>query len=689
MIACPQCHHAHPRHLTAAQCVQCGFSFEELYLCPNHACTYHQAFQWRTRQCQACQRNLIGEYSGRTITWGHAIFRIREYVGGGGMGEVYRGIEQDHSGTYQREVAVKFNKNMMDLDIVKRFQLEVQVLSMLQNPHNIRVYTYGEMYEERATGKEVRAQFMVMELLKGLTLNELLQKGPLPPHQAIPIFVEVCGALAEAHQKDIIHRDLKPHNIMLQNVSGDYFAKVFDFGLSRLTTSMDDRLSTSGVVMGTFRYMSPEQALGEDVDHRTDIFSLGVVLYETLTGRHPFPAKNLFDLFTFHQQGPPPLDELPPELAAIVFKALAYEKAERYATTDDFRQDLQIWNGDSMSGRYSLAQLAASGRVPGAASRLQALSQARHSKSVPSLSSAGAALSQANAAAPVKPAAPAVSPNRMGLLLGLATGATLVMAFLVFLLLPKSGNRGVIGATDEPDTITPNPALTRPRPSPGNLPPAEPRRGSHSPSSPLRASTIPEPRIPSPPPSLRGSEPSARSKGKKRPYRRGKRPPREVENPSRSEPPLPPVDQPQTRIDPPPPRRIDPPLPPPRRVEEPRIIIQRVIERPAEPEPPPCPERGSSITYQQLDPALNDIMTNRVINAINKAASSTVYDAGLRLSQSWRPAKVVCKVDYLCGQIKQWANGYCRKWRPHKHCKGYKAALDSSQSPVQFYCKKS
>ncbi len=357
MIACPHCGYAHPKHLTSQQCLSCGVSFADLYLCFNNTCNHHQVFQPANRNCRTCQKTLIGEFSGRHIPWGHALYRVREYVGGGGMGEVYRAVEQDQTGTFEREVAIKFNKNVMDQEIIRRFNLEVQILSMLQNPHNIRVYTRGDLLEERATGIEIRAQFMVMELLRGNALNEIVKAGRLPPEQAIPIFIEVCGALAEAHSKDIIHRDLKPHNIMIQTVSGDYFAKVFDFGLSRLTTSMDDRLSASGVVMGTFRYMSPEQALGEDVDQRTDIFSLGVVLYEVLTGRHPFPAENLFELFMLHQNPVSPMEGVEPELAAIITKALYYEKDRRFQSMEEMRLALQVWRGDSISGRVSLNEL--------------------------------------------------------------------------------------------------------------------------------------------------------------------------------------------------------------------------------------------------------------------------------------------------------------------------------------------
>lgn len=670
MIACPHCGYAHPKHLTFHQCLHCHGSFADFYLCFNNACAYHHAFQPAQRACRSCERTLIGEFSGRHIPWGHALYRVREYIGGGGMGEVYRAIEQDQTGTIEREVAIKFNKNVMDQEIVRRFKLEMQILSMLQNPHNIRVYTLGDLLEKRATGTEVRAQFMVMELLRGNALNEITKAGRLPPEQAIPIFIEVCGALAEAHSKNIIHRDLKPHNIMLQMISGDYFAKVFDFGLSRLTNSMDDRLSASGVVMGTFRYMSPEQALGEDVDHRTDIFSLGVVLYEVLTGRHPFPAENLFELFMLHQTPIAPMEGIASELAAIVTKALYYEKDRRFQSMEEMRTALQVWRGDSLSGRVTLAELLKEYKEyqKDAQSRINVSGFQR------SLSPSGRHISLPGMRPPS--AQPATSSNKHALVWGGVIGGFLLVFGLGFLVLRA------LPTTDPQTPAKTLIAITPPRHTEPALP--------SPPRPPIRSAalgTSPSPQTPpSTPSQSRSADRDPQAHPQKRPRsRRRKNLPRRrrwvaMTPPRQTEPPPPPPSIPKP-VRPRPLPRVEPV--PPRieivRVAPPRPVLPRLAE---------CPNPSAPITYRQLDKVMGSSFSMQTARVLNRASGGTVYDAGLSLSQSWRNAQVLCKVDYLCDKITTQVQRYCRTYRPHPHCTNYRARKVSLDGHTVFVCRR-
>ena len=671
MIACPHCGYAHPKHLTSQQCLQCRGSFADFYLCFNNACGYHHTFQPAQRACRSCERTLIGEFSGRHIPWGHALYRVREYIGGGGMGEVYRAIEQDQTGTFEREVAIKFNKNVMDQEIVRRFKLEMQILSMLQNPHNIRVYTLGDLLEERATGIEVRAQFMVMELLRGNALNEITKAGRLLSEQAIPIFIEVCGALAEAHSKNIIHRDLKPHNIMLQTVSGDYFAKVFDFGLSRLTNSMDDRLSASGVVMGTFRYMSPEQALGEDVDQRTDIFSLGVVLYEVLTGRHPFPAENLFELFMLHQNPIAPMDGIASELAAIVTKALYYEKDRRFQSMEEMRTALQAWRGDSLSGRVSLTELLKEYKEyqKDAQSRINVSGFQR------SLSPSGRHISLPGMRPPA--AQPTTSSgNKHALVWGGVIGGFLLVFGLGFLVLRA------LPTTDPQTTAKTLIAITPPRNTEPALP--APPRPSIRPAALGTSPSLPTP--PSSPSQPRTTDQDTQVHPRKRSRTRRKSLPRRrrwvaMTPPRQTEPP------------PTPPRIVEPVRPRPiPRVEpvQPRIEIVRVEPRPRPvlPRLAECPNQSAPITYRQLDRVMGSSFSMQTARVLNRASGGTVYDAGLSLSQSWRNAQVLCKVDYLCDKITAQVQRYCRTYRPHPHCTNYRARKFSLDGHILFVCRR-
>ncbi len=244
------------------------------------------------------------------------------------MGEVYRSIEENHAGGYLREVAVKLNKEITTPEREERFRREVQTLIKLNNPHNTRVYDYGEQRENDV----LVAQFMAMELLHGITLEELLKDKPLPLPDALAVYRQIARALSEAHQKGVIHRDLKPSNIKLINPPGDPpFAKLYDYGLSKHTQPEAQSISNSGVIMGTLWYMSPEQARGDRIDQRSDIFSMGVILYQMLTKQLPFPAQNLYQIYQLHPHGPPPLPpDLDPNLQELLERSLAYNPNDRF-----------------------------------------------------------------------------------------------------------------------------------------------------------------------------------------------------------------------------------------------------------------------------------------------------------------------------------------------------------------------
>ncbi|MGH9843697.1 MAG: serine/threonine-protein kinase, partial [Blastocatellia bacterium] len=228
---------------------------------------------------------------GRRI--GH--YKIVSLLGRGGMGEVY--LAEDSR--LERKVALKvlpsaFTQNQ---DRVRRFEREAKAASALNHPNILTIHEIGELDG---------AHYIVSEFVEGETLRALIERGRLGISQAIAIAEQVAGALSVAHQAGIIHRDIKPENVMARP---DGLVKVLDFGLAKLTErpaatpEVDSqaetiaRLSTEpGVVMGTVPYMSPEQARGQKVDHRTDIFSLGVLLYEMLAGRRPFEGATASDV---------------------------------------------------------------------------------------------------------------------------------------------------------------------------------------------------------------------------------------------------------------------------------------------------------------------------------------------------------------------------------------------------------
>jgi serine/threonine-protein kinase len=255
---------------------------------------------------------------GKTISH----YEITEKLGEGGMGVVYKGIDT----RLGRRVAIK----VVNAEFTQRFEREAKAISALNHPHICTLYDVGD---------HGGAPYLVMEYVEGKPL-----KGPLPAGEALPYAIQVCEALAAAHKAGIIHRDLKPDNILLTTEGS---VKVLDFGLAKLQPSLavdtpTVTMTEQGVVTGTAPYMSPEQAQGQQVDARSDIFSFGAVLYELLSGRRAFRGETMgATLAAVIAFEPPPLKEAPPEVARIVGKMLAKKRESRYQSTKELLADLR------------------------------------------------------------------------------------------------------------------------------------------------------------------------------------------------------------------------------------------------------------------------------------------------------------------------------------------------------------
>lgn len=269
-----------------------------------------------------------------------AHYKIISAIGAGGMGEVY--LAQDTK--LERQVALKvlLDEVAGDEERVRRFVQEAKAASALNHPNILTVYEIGEFDHTR---------YIATELIKGETLRDRLRGDPMTLREVLDVAMQVAAALNAAHSAGIVHRDIKPENIMLRD---DGIVKVLDFGLAKLTATpvgpADSEDATRaqvntrpGVVMGTVLYMSPEQARGKETDARSDIWSLGVVIYEMLAGATPFVGETANDsIAAILTKEPPPLDEAaPPELRRIVRKSLQKQTDERYQTVKDLLLDVK------------------------------------------------------------------------------------------------------------------------------------------------------------------------------------------------------------------------------------------------------------------------------------------------------------------------------------------------------------
>jgi len=279
--------------------------------------------------------------AGSSIPVGHRIgaYQVQALLGAGGMGVVYRALDTK----LNRPVAIKLlSDELADAAARRRFQREAQTASSLNHPHIVTVYDVGEV-----DGR----QYLVTEFVDGGTLKDWAQTAKRTWLQIIELLIGVADGLAAAHAADIVHRDIKPENIL---VAKNGYAKLADFGLAKLWEATDSVAATEtfsaehtrpGMILGTISYMSPEQAAGQPVDARSDIFSFGVVLYELLAGRRPFEgATDLERLQDLIGRPAPPLAsslDLPAELRNVVEKALEKDPADRYQTARELVVDLR------------------------------------------------------------------------------------------------------------------------------------------------------------------------------------------------------------------------------------------------------------------------------------------------------------------------------------------------------------
>jgi serine/threonine-protein kinase len=280
-------------------------------------------------------------------------YRILKLLGEGGMGAVYVGEQQ--MGTKTRKVAVKTLHPHLSKDpkVKARFEREIGTIAELEHPNTITVYDWGTT----ADG----ILYLIMEFVDGINVADLLERnGAMDPTRVEKIMMQVCGSLEEAHSRGIIHRDLKPENVVLTERAGSKdFVKVLDFGIAKRSTEEDkqeQKLTQQGMVLGTPPYMSPEQFTGKPIDARSDIYSLGVMMYEMLSGKLPFQANTAWEWATQHMTVPPIAIEttgahVPERMRIAIMRALEKDPARRPSSMREFSDAFAGATGGSASAR--------------------------------------------------------------------------------------------------------------------------------------------------------------------------------------------------------------------------------------------------------------------------------------------------------------------------------------------------
>lgn len=276
-------------------------------------------------------------------------YRVGALIGRGGMSDVHAGTDM----RLGRQVAIKLLKPQLATDPAfrMRFRQEAQSAARMAHPTIVRVFDAGEETVHDASGQEVQLPFIVMEFVEGRLLKDIIHEGPLDPIAASRVIDGVLTALEYSHRAGVVHRDIKPGNIMITTAGQ---VKVMDFGIARAVSDSATTVAQTTAILGTAAYFSPEQAKGETVDARTDLYSTGVVLFEMLTGRPPFrgdtPVAVAYQHVSERPVKPSVINpKVSPALDAVVLHALAKDRNVRYQTAAEFRADVEA---------------AASGRVP-------------------------------------------------------------------------------------------------------------------------------------------------------------------------------------------------------------------------------------------------------------------------------------------------------------------------------------
>jgi eukaryotic-like serine/threonine-protein kinase len=456
----------------------------------------------------ATQDSLIGQIVGGR-------YRVTQLLGEGGMGRVY--LAEQQMGTNVRKVAVKTLQSQyaQDPQVLARFHRECGTVSELEHPNTIQFFDFGQTPDGQL--------YIAMEFVQGQSLADALQRGAMRPERVLKILAQVCGSLEEAHGRGVVHRDLKPDNVILTTRAGQAdFVKVLDFGIAKRSEAKDQaqeqKLTQQGMVLGTPPYMSPEQFTGKELDARSDIYSLGVMAYEMLTGRLPFEADTPWQWATQHMTAAPfPFEQVPvaasvpSPMKRAILRSLAKERTERQANVRQFYDELAS-SGAGVGAGVSLPLPVAEGSGGTAA---MPVIGAKEGTSGPALTPHPVAHAtpggQTFPTPPrARPSAEAARPGGKGLIIALAAAAGFLAVLGIIILAREMRPKEDIAvtsplgpntaATAAPTVALPPPAEPSADQAKDETPPPDPGKPIAPVAAPARKTSPPPAASPSPPP---------------------------------------------------------------------------------------------------------------------------------------------------------------------------------------------
>jgi serine/threonine-protein kinase len=408
---------------------------------------------------------------------------VEKLLGEGGMGQVYAAKQP----VIGKRVAIKILKSAFsnDAELVRRFLGEARAVNKIGHPNIIDIFSFGQLPDGR--------QYFVMEFLEGETLGERIAREPLAPEEAKRLLAQACNALEAAHREKVVHRDLKPDNLWIARPKhGESFIKVLDFGIAKLVETELVNVTQTGVTMGTPMYMSPEQCIGQNVDHRTDIYAMGAMLYQIFAGRLPFDGRTFAEVVA--QQltavpGPPSqFRPMSAKLEQVILACLEKDAGKRPQTAAELAVMLEAALDPNAARTQSpLARTVAldlSAIPPGAVETRQGF--ARHEEKEKEKSARHAALAAQGTAAP------GPAPRRLGTLIAVAAGG-LAVVITAIVLLAGGGKKPVVSAPPPP------PAKVEPPQAPPPPPPAA-NPTTQAPAAAERPAEVKPAETPPPPP---------------------------------------------------------------------------------------------------------------------------------------------------------------------------------------------